>query len=187
MPRTIDTTVKTAAAASVVRPVLMVEMDFAGGKQYVTNAPFDIVFDSNTYLGVGDLGSINNITEVSDIEATNLSLTLSGVKPNWISLALTEDFQGRLVTIYMALLDDQHVVIDNPFKLWEGRMDTMSVVLDKESTVSLNCESRLADLFRAKVFRLNNATQRDLYTGDIGLQYIESMIEKEIVWQVKNL
>ncbi len=49
-------------------------------------------------------------------------------------------------------------------------------------TVQLTLENKLVDLERARVARFTSAYQKSLYSGDLGLDFVESLQDKEIVW-----
>lgn len=79
MPRSLDTTLSAALANSNVQPVILAIITFASGTVYVWSGVGNLIWNGNTYLGVGSLGNISAITEGSGIEAQGVTLTLSGV------------------------------------------------------------------------------------------------------------
>ena len=62
-----------------------------------------ITIGSDTYTGVGSLLNFSNVEESADIGAKSVSITLSGVPSTNLSLALTEPYQGREVTILFGI------------------------------------------------------------------------------------
>ena len=54
------------------------------------------------------------------------------------------------------------------------------------STIELMVENRLIDLERARVARFTSGYQKSLYAGDKGLDFIEDLQSKDIVWGRKT-
>lgn len=167
----------------VIRPIVLAKLEFGGGTVYVNNSPIMLTFGGNNYDGVGNFGGVSKVSETASIQSTSLELSLSGVDPALVSIALNENYQGKKATVYLGFLDSDFALVDDPTLIFKGRMDTMPIKLDKESVVGLTIESRLADLFRPRVIRFNNAEQQQLFPGDKGLEFVEEMVEKEIAWK----
>jgi hypothetical protein len=182
MPRTMSAQNITDSQAEVVRPILLADLFFSDATIHVTNAPINISFGGNTYFGVGAFGSISQIEETGTLQNTNLELTLTGVDPTYISEALSTNYKGNDATVYMALLDSGHQVSGDPFIIFDGVMDSMPITINKESTVTLIIESKLAAWEIPKVRRYNNQDQQDIYPSDTGLEYVEQMKDKRITW-----
>jgi hypothetical protein len=54
------------------------------------------------------------------------------------------------------------------------------------STIELTVENKLIDLERARVARFTSAYQKSVYSGDRGLDFVESLQDKEISWGRKG-
>ncbi len=182
MSRDITAPMVTASEAAVARPVLAAELDFASGFVRANSSPYTIVIDGNTYLGVGTLGKISAVQEGSELQAYGITLTLSGIPGELVSIALNEYYQGRSCRVLLALLDDNHQVIASPTVLWSGRMDTMDIELGDTATISVTAESRLVDWERPRIRRYTSEDQRAAYPGDKGFEFVPQMQEKELVW-----
>lgn len=183
MSRTLTTAVATATEAEVCSFVIFVELDFASGFVRACNANVSLDWNSYTWSGVGNLGSIQTIEEVADLEAKGVSLQLSGIPSAMISRALGEHYQGRSCKIWVAPLDPtNHTAIPDPVLVFSGRMDTMQIELGEQARISVTAESRLADWDRPRIRRFNNADQKTEYVTDSGFEFVEQMVEKEIRW-----
>ena len=84
---------QTAVAATVVRPVNLVKIEFNSGTVFLNSADRDIEFAGDTYLGAGTLGDVSPVEEGVELQTYTIRLTLSGIPSSVISLALTEKFQ----------------------------------------------------------------------------------------------
>ena len=69
-PLTRPNAMKEMAVAKVVRPIFLVHMVFDSSELNIWSGVGDLSFDSVTYTGLGDLLSISEIKETSDISAT---------------------------------------------------------------------------------------------------------------------
>jgi len=183
MSRTLTAAVKTALQADNIIEVTFVRLDFGSGVILLHTALGNLVFDSETYIGIGDLGSIDPIEENDEVTPSGIVMNLSVVPSEYISIALSEDYQGRDCKIFTGLFDEEYSMIVDPFLVFQGRMDYMEINLGKENgSIALHVENHLADWSRPRVRRYNNRDQQAEYPSDRGFEYVEQMIEKEIVW-----
>lgn len=189
MVRTATPAAVTASQEIVVRPVTLVRIGLDSGDILATNAPFSIfwAWDGGSptaeFLGVGNLGQISAIEEAVGTAASSVQLTLSGIPSSLISIALGEEYRGRDVRIWLALLDDQHALIDDPVLLWRGRLDTMNLALGGTATIEATAHSRLVDAERPRMRRYTNEDQQAVYPGDKGLEFVSQISAgKELIW-----
>ena len=180
-----DVSVATAAASkdAVIRLLYFVELEFDGPSYLRFNASnVDIPWNGNIFYGAGNMGSISAIKEGSDLESNGLTLVLSGIKQEYISIALADDIQGRPVRVYAALLDENYHIIRDPMPLGPWRMDTMSIGYGDTCTLTLQCESRMAGWARSNVKRYTHEEQIARFPGDMGLEYIADMPTRDFNW-----
>jgi len=131
------------------------------------------------------------------------TLTLSGVPTEVISLALSEPYQGRVANVYFGMFskgslqkeDGAYILLESGGRIelelqetgltqiFSGYMDEMNIDEGPEtSTVELKVENKLIDLERARVRRFTSGYQKSVYPGDKGLDFVESLQDKEVVW-----
>lgn len=182
MSRTITAASETASKAEHVAGFMLVKMEFDSADVDVTNAARSILFNGDTYAGLGDLGKLSTVEEGADIKARTLTFNLSGVNTAQIAILLGEQYMGRPVSVWLALVDTDHVLIDDPVFLWGGLMDTMDINADVESDISVTAQSRLVRWENGSNRRFNNATQQRDYPSDLGFEFVEKMVEQEIIW-----
>lgn len=202
MSRGLTTSQSLAAAAPVVRPVIMARLDFASGPVCVHTGVGTITYNGEDYLGVGDLGDISRVEEAAEVRPYSLQLTLSGIPPSLVAIAVGEHYQGRDCRLYLALLDANHdgaglmpaaglhpaaglypapAGID-PIEVWRGRMDTADIEMGETATITVTAQSLLADWQRPRIRRYSHEDQQDLHPGDRGLEFVAAMVAKDIVW-----
>ena len=181
--RTLTTDVSNAFNAENVIPVLFVEMDFSSGFLRLNSAVSTYVVEGNNYYGVGLLGKVDKIEESTELQAYGLKLSLSGVPNTLIGTALTENYQGRTVRLFVGTLTPEHVLMADPIVMFSGRMDNMQITLGPDTaTIFVNAENRLVDWDRPRIRRYNNADQQSEYPGDLGLEFVEQMVNKTLFW-----
>jgi hypothetical protein len=182
MARDLASLTLAAGKAEVVRPVLLVRLDFASGVVRATSAPFDIRMNGETYLGVGTLGAVSGVAEGAELQGYAIELTLSGVPPEMVALTLQDAYQGRDAQLYLGLLNDAHQLAGSPVLLFRGRMDTLDLQLGTTATLTLTVQSRLSDWERPRLLRYTHEQQQADYPDDKGFEFIAQMAEKTIVW-----
>ena len=183
MSRTLDANQQAAVAASHVTAALLVEMQFASGTIYLTNAGRDIVWNSQTWLSARG-GNVESIREAATSEATGLRFTLAGPISAYLSAALSEHVQGKPVKVYVALFDASETLIGTPVEEWSGLTDTMSVedAADGTSVIIVTAESRYAQFARPRVRRHNDADQQAAYAGDLFYAFAPTFVDRQIVF-----
>ncbi len=183
MARNITTATKTESKkASGAKPLLLTKLEFDGGTVRFWSGRGALLFDSETYTGVGDLGRISEVEEGIEQRAFGIALEISGVPPSNISLALSEELQNRKAQVWLGFFDSDYVLVADPVLLFKGRMDTMDIKLGKPATIVVTAESRLIDWSRPRIRRYTDGDQRERFAGDKGFQFVSDTTEREIVW-----
>ena len=182
MARTVTAASKAAAQSEVCTPVQLVELDFSGGFLRLTTSPHNIVFDGDTYSGIGKCGSLSQVEEASEQKAYSINVTLSGVASDLISVALGQEYQGRSGKVWLGFINSSGALIADPMVSFSGRMDTMDLSLGATGKLSVIIQSRLADWERPRLSRYTNEEQQALYSGDKGFEFVSQMVEKTIIW-----
>lgn len=182
--RTLAPSAVAALNSRVLAMALLVKLDFPGAPILLATANVDIAAPSGLYKGARGLGQINPVDD-SPGEVKGLSLSLSGVPVEMLSLALDESgiVQGTPVTIRVGIFDGEtRALCDEPI-LWTGRLDTMGIEEDADTcTISATAESSAVDLLRGTPLTYSDADQKSLYPGDRFFEYVASQLNKPVVW-----
>lgn len=193
MSRTITVAADTELASSHVPAIMLVELDFPSGFFRLNNSGQTFDWDSKTWYAGGSLLSISDIEESASLEAHGVTLQLNAVslspitgspnEANIVQIARAQNYQGRSAKIWFAPLNETtYQPISDPVLAFEGRMNKMDYQVGEDATFSLACESRLVDWNRPRIRRYNDADQRARFPSDRGLEYIEQMVEKQLMW-----
>lgn len=209
MSRNLSTDTIQSLSADVVYPFFAVELQFDGDNilRMWTGQGTLVLDDGSQWVGLGQLLDISAIEETSEMAVKGATLTLSGVPSEVLSLALSQPYQGRVSKIYFGtfllgsilqesssfilLQDGSKINLEtastNFNELFSGYMDQMNIQENAEtSTIELMVENKLVDLERARVARFTSGYQKSIYPGDLGLDFIEDLQDKQISWGRKT-
>ena len=184
MSRDLSVTTLDGIEDDVVYPFFAVELLFDGNNtiRMWTGQGTLALQDGTEWIGLGNLLDISAIEETAEMAVKGATITLSGVPSDLLSLALNEPYQGRVCNIYFGVRGDSTFN-----QLFSGYMDQMNISDGPEtSTIELMVENRLIDLERARVARFTSGYQKSLYSDDLGLDFIEDLQDKDIVWGRKT-
>lgn len=165
-------------------PVLFVKMEFDSGDLNVWTGYGDKIFDGDTYLGAGELVNVSSIKETTELEATGVSFTLTGVPPGHIALALSEDYQSRVIRSWLAFLNTSGAIVVDPFQNFKGFMDVMEIKeAGENSDISIIAENALIILQKASERLYNHEEQQIDYPGDLGFEFTTIINDgRNITW-----
>lgn len=168
-------------SADSLAPFMAVELLLDTDPVRLWNGYGDLSIGIHRYTGAGNLLAISAIEETADIQANGVTITLSGIDPSLISVALSENYQNREAKIYIGTLADDFT--PSSYQLFGGRLDTMDIEEAMETaTISVTAENRLIDLERPRVRRFTSEDQKSLFTGDLGLDYVNDLQDKTLEW-----
>lgn len=181
--RTLDSVLATAAKQPVVRIIALVRINFDSGVVAWHSGYGDLTFAGATYQGVGALGSISAVKEQPGIKSSSLSLQINGIKPEIVALALAEPYLNRSALVHIQMLDDQdRPLIATPLMIYKGTLDSIDGTMGSTGEIQIQIKSRLADWERPRKLRYTDADQQKLYPGDMGMEYIPQLSQRQLVW-----
>ena len=188
MVRTLSGSMTTEVAKSAIAPVMFVELDFTSGFVRAWNGQGPIDWNGKTWLGGGEFMGISAIEESKAIEATSVSLTLSGVPSALVAVAYGDFSQGRPAKVWLGMFDvNAGAVIADPIQIFAGRMDTISDQDDGTTAqIAVTAESNLADLDRLRVRYFTDQDQQRLFESDRSLRYMSSVQDRPVYWGTAN-
>lgn len=204
MSRDVTQTTLDLLDDSVIYPFFAIELLFDGAEVLrLWTGQGTLVYQGLSWFGTGNLLSIDTIEETSEIAAKGATVTLSGVPSEVLSLALSEPYQGRKAKIYFGTFsrgnllqeDFAYILLQDGSKItledrktdlteiFAGYMDQMNIEESPDgSIVTLTIENKLIDLERPRTARFTSAWQKSIYAGDKGLDFVESIQNKEVYW-----
>lgn len=184
MSRDLTVAMVAALEAPVSRPAFFAKFAFDSGPVRIWTGFGDVDFEGDTYTGAGDLIGYELPQESNGQRQSGVSLTLSGIDATWISLGLSENYQGRVCEVWLAELDVTGVVVSSPIRLFKGLVDVLTIQETGDTcTVALSVERAGID-FRADNSRYDTEEQQRRFPGDLGFEFLPSLAELEIPWGV---
>lgn len=189
---TFDSSQQTQVAQPSYAVHWLIEADFTTGIQRVTTAAIDVQ-DSlgNNYLGLGQLVSVSDVTENSDVTASKVTVAVPIVNQSLLALTLgnVSTYRGRSIRLYLQLFDANHARVGPRVLRWAGYMNPVQIKPNKDGGGRIEIPCTKAGMNRFRNFaglRLTHAQQVSRFPGDLGLQYMADLIEKPALWLSKR-
>jgi len=152
---------------------------------YLTDHYKDIDFDGETYDSSSHLEPIKNIKQAGINKNPQATINLSGVDQTYYSLFLNNNYVNRLVTIYIAFLDANDDVIDDPLEMYSGSVVDITLTDDPfkgKAKVDMILGGPFDDFARSAGRRTNTESQKKFFPTDLGLEFAGEIDEPEYVW-----
>lgn len=176
--RSVPAGIATALAQPVIEPWLAVELGFDAGYLRLWTGIGDRTIDGQTYLGVGAILAIGGLEEVADLSARQVTVQFQGIDRAITALALSSPYQRRPARILFGVMGESAHV-----EVWSGQMNRLTTVDDGERVdVSLELDSRLVELQRARLKLYTEATQKARNPTDTFFDYTAKLIDQDVVW-----
>lgn len=158
---------------------------------------FDSDGDGNDeeFLGVGDFASFGGISETTDVKSEDFSVVLADIpnaslaydtpgEPGVIfDEALEGEFQGESAKLWMAILNDDGTVIDDPIEINSGFQDEIDLDDDGGSlTIELKIATPMKNLRGKSTLHNTAEDQRSLHEGDGFFDHVSDIQDKKEEW-----
>lgn len=190
--KTLDPAMRAALYSDNVTLFNAVYIDVADDQKVrVHNSVGQYTIDGEVFDGIGDLGSIQNISKDGSTSPEGIKLTVNGLDPTLLGDVMLDGYQGRDCVVYLCILANGHQDLHHHI-IFKGRLDTMTIALGETAMVEVNAENRLVTWSRGNTTRWNQAShKRTLNPGvvDAFFEYVEETADKEIQFDpyVENL
>ena len=186
MSRSIGSDFSSQLSSGVIRPFYALSVAFKDSTLRLWTGIGDLFFDGNTFIGSGNLLSISNVNETADIRASGVKVSLSGLDSSILSSSISQDSEGGVVKLYFGVLtttENATAVVDSPYQLFEGSLDTIQITETGESAmITVTVENKLIMLERPRNRRYTDQDQKNLFAGDKGLEFVDDLQDKELIW-----
>jgi hypothetical protein len=182
MPRNLPSPMLAAIQANSVQLAFLLDLQLAGNIwARAWTGVGTLVWNGNSYLGVGSLGAIDDIQEGSEVKAEGTTVALSGVDPTLLGAALTEIQVGASATAWLAVFTNG--ALTAAYTVFGGTVDRAQVAAGVNAmTIALALETKLANLQRASNRRYTAADQRRNYPDDGGFNFVEVQNDIALLW-----
>lgn len=186
---------QAAITAQQVRPALFLQIQFLtetvwlwsgfgpilpSGPSFSAAASFPY---GQTFLGMGWLGQVQMVSEITDIVAQNVTLTLSAIPVELATDAIHAVRQNSLATLWLGFLDDSGILLKDPLQIFQGHLDVPSITEGADTcSLSITAENPLVDLNRAPNGRFTDVDQQIRFPGDTGFAQVQLLQDYNTVW-----
>lgn len=183
MSRDLTPTTIAALDDDVIYPFFAVELFFDEETVRMWTGQGTLTLgDGTQWIGTGQLLDISAVEETQEMAVRGATITMSGIPSDFLGLAITQPYQGRVCNIYFGVVGE---LVFN--QIFSGYMDQMNIEEGAETCkIELTVENKLIDLERARIARYTSGYQKSVYPGDLGLDFVEDLQDKDIVWGRKS-
>lgn len=168
-----------------VTAVLAAQIQFESGTVYVHSGTGPLVIAGYVYLGMGSLGSVDDVSETNNTSPSQIKMTLTGLDLSLFATTLNERCVGRPAELYLVALDDSGVaqVADLMFK---GRVSGTGATAGETNALQYTISNVFEDWQRPFPDRYTDESHQAAQPGDRIFRYVAQMSERSIFWGSKK-
>lgn len=198
MPRALSPAFLAQLTAGAVIPAFFVEIAFENETFYFwtgigslntsSEGPYNPASTfpyGTTFTGVGWLGKISPVPQVSKVQAQNITLMLNGLISTLVTEAIGYVRTTGTATIWFGFLDESGTIlpIQDPAQIFYGALDVPSLQDSGEaSTIAITAENPLISLNDAPNRRFDDLDQQIYVPGDLGLSFVDTLANMALFW-----
>lgn len=185
MSRGLDSSFSNEIQNTIYSPVGFLEVDLDTPLYFWTGYG-NFEYSGTTYVGMGDLASVDTVEETDELAFRPVIFTMSGV-PTDLLADMQTDVEGTTIRYKIGLMDTDGTLISAPHQVFQGVIDEVSIRIDPSagsSSITVTSANVMAVLDRTKTERYTDVQQKADYSGDQGLEYIIDVSDKQIDWKV---
>lgn len=186
-----STAMLAALQSPMLYPAFFCQMQFnnAGTLEtvYVWTGLGTIVWNGQTWQGLGSFLGITTAEEGTTVEAKGIAITLSAIDVGLLADALQNFQVGLPVTIYLGLFtgppSSSPTLIPSPIPWWSGLMDQPTFDISSAGcTIKINCETPLIEM-NCSVERRYTLDDAQLSNpGDLAFMFVAGLPERTDYW-----
>ncbi len=181
MARILTTAVKNELLTDSLQPINLIYINIGTGLR-VTDHYKDVTYDSNTYTASSLFTKLSSVTESSEIQVSNITLTFTGADQTITALFLTNDYLEKDADIYKGFIDSNEALIADPFLLFKGRIEGFSINESlNNSRVNVSIASHWADFSKVEGRKTNTGMQQIHFPDDLGFEFASQTVQ-DIKW-----
>lgn len=181
-------------AATTVRLATLVEFRFTGQTTFLWNGFGQRDFAGQTYIGCGDMGTIEGLEEARGVQSQQVTFTLSGVSDSpadllSVVLNASDLVQGNIAVVSLQLFDAAWVAVGNPIPVYFGIMMPPRVAREAATetdgarrTLVLPTENIFFSRHRPPSGRYTDQEQKLRQPGDRFCEYTPQLANLVINW-----
>lgn len=184
MSRGLSATILAEILKPSIEPIILARIETNPDLVLAWNGVGDLVFDGETYKGLGTFARVTAVEETTAFKATGLKFMLSGVASTIVSVALQQVEQGRSARLFIGFYNSlTRTLVDAPIEIWDGLTDVPRIQKGRDTaTVVVSAESHLVAFRQASNRRFTDQDQRRDYPTDEGFAFVAGLVDKTITF-----
>ncbi|GHF18248.1 hypothetical protein GCM10017044_10950 [Kordiimonas sediminis] len=188
----VSTTVQNALTGKslMILPLVKLELgDRTSEQDYVRvwGGATNLMWDGQTWQGVGSLGQIEAVKADARGALHGLSLTLNGIPQDLLQDVKSVGYRGRLGRVWIAAFDDAMSLIDRPVLIFAGEISAMILKDGRTNrSVGVELESRISVLKRVMPALRTDEDHQRRYPGDKFYEFVPNVLNKTLYWGLKS-
>lgn len=175
-------------ARETVTLVYAADLDFRDGRVLAHTGTGLMVIDGQTYIGVGSLGNVSEVSEAPGADAPqSVQLTLSGWDNEVAKGTLQDRCRGREGRLMLVAIREDGSTVANI--LFAGVMDAadMSYAGNQgDNAISVKITDEMAAVYRRGTVVWSDANHRARHPGDRFFYAVAQMASRAIYWGNKK-
>lgn len=179
-------------AAGDQERTFLIELDFSGGIQRFSTGTRDLDALGQIWSAVGGALLVGQVEESRDAKGAGVDLVLSGVDQSIANTLLTENFRGRTMKVWQALLDPVDGTVVDTIQLFDGlQLDNYEVKevaqRGRPMTITIRTRGRhRLGVAEYRGIRANLHSHQQLFDGDTFFTHVASLSGRRIFWGVTS-
>lgn len=168
----------------------LLAIEYPSGTVRFTDYAYNIEFDGKTYLRANNMLTISTVTETGDIETSPIVVELSGLNEGIVAAFYLYSHINRVLTLSRAVLRADGDLV-GVVTLFDG-LTTSATMLDAAPSESapapiaqMEAASHFGDLDQKRGRYTNDSSQKDIFPGDKGFEFVTDLVEP-VVWGRKD-
>lgn len=145
-----------------------------------------LVYDGNSYTGVGRLGRIAGAGQTAEVRTVETSYELAGISDfAELNAFLEAPVRNKRAKAWLAFLDEAGAVIPDPILIDESILDVATPYLAEDGTAVMKLSGTSAMFYwsRPVGLMITHEQQQADYPGDTGFDRIPTEVaSKQVAW-----
>jgi hypothetical protein len=180
--RTLAAAIESMLSDREVPAALAAFLDWPGGAVRALTGVGPKSWDSQTWTGVGTLGSIDKIAEGLQKSDFGVQLTLNYLDDTLRNQIIANDPIGAAASLYLWQMNLTTGLVSEGAEIFTGFIDEVEIEDNgSDGRIMVRLAHETARLGQSTFYLLNDAHQQHLFPGDRGMEFAPRM-DEPVLW-----
>lgn len=181
MPRNLPAAMVTAIEGNAPQPCFLLDLQLASGTVHAWTGVGSIVWNGNTYTGLGSFAGVGAIQEGVQVRADGTSVTLSGIDTTLLNDSLSDIQVNAPATLWLGAFSNGAILA--AAVAFKGVVGAPAIAVGpKTITIQVALETKMSNLKRATNRRYTTADQMYYHPDDSGFNWVETLNDVALRW-----